>query len=663
MLFRISILLAAFLGLECRSWAASSTTRTVPFRGLPIEESTRANLERDVLSLGREIELVEYFLRERADLRALLPDVRIYHKAVRWALHYDEFVRSNDVTVARALLEEGARRCAQLREGRAPWTTATGLVVRGYISKLDGSVQPYGLVVPASFRENPARGRRLDVWLHGRDNQLTELKFIADRQRSAGEFAPADTIVLHPYGRYCNAFKFAGEVDVFEAIEAVQRDYVVDTNRIVVRGFSMGGAGCWHLAAHHAGFWAGAAPGAGFAETAQYTGAFERFPWPRGFEQILWHWYDATAYAGNLLQCPTIAYSGELDKQKQAADVMAEAMRAEGLELTHLIGPGVAHKYEPGAKQEVARLVDAAAAAGRKNEPEEVRLVTWTLRYNRMKWVTIDGLERHWRRTAVTARRTASRFDVRTENVSHLTLDLPSVTSDRRTFDVLIDGARVEAKLVAGASRIFLAKRAGRWQPTDPRDDVGLRKRPGLQGPIDDAFMDSFLFVRPTGQPLLEKQGAWVAAALTRATNEWRAQFRGEVRIKDDLQVTPEDITAHHLILWGDPQSNRFLSRVINRLPLRWTQRSVEIGPQGFPAGTVVPLMIYPNPLNPRRYIVLNSGFTFWKTGESSNALQTPKLPDFAVLDLTVPLQQIPNWGVVSAGFFDEAWEFPESAF
>ncbi|HKX62825.1 MAG TPA: hypothetical protein VJS65_13290, partial [Verrucomicrobiae bacterium] len=70
-----------------------------------------------------------------------------------------------------------------------------------------------------------------------------------------------------------------------------------------------------------------------------------------------------------------------------------------------------------------------------------------------------------------------------------------------------------------------------------------------------------------------------------------------------------------------------------------------------------------PNPLNPRRYIVLNSGFTFWKAGESSNAQQTPKLPDFAVLDLTVPLQQIPNWGVVSAGFFDEAWEFPESAF
>jgi len=157
----------------------------------------------------------------------------------------------------------------------------------------------------------------------------------------------------------------------------------------------MGGAGCWHLAVHHAGFWAAAAPGAGFAETAIYTGALGRTPQPRDFEQTLWHWYDATDYALNLFQCPTIAYSGEIDKQKQAADVMAEAMRGCGMELRHVIGPGVAHKYEPGAKLEVAKLVDAAATTGRDNDPEEIRFVTWTLRYNRMKWLSVEGLERH----------------------------------------------------------------------------------------------------------------------------------------------------------------------------------------------------------------------------------------------------------------------------
>src|SRR5262249_59515253 len=97
-----------------------------------------------------------------------------------------------------------------------------------------------------------------------------EIAFINDRQTKTGEFAPSNTFVLHPYGRYCNAYKFAGEVDVFEALENVEKHYPIDTNRISVRGFSMGGAATWHIAAHHAGLWAVAAPGAGFAETEEY---------------------------------------------------------------------------------------------------------------------------------------------------------------------------------------------------------------------------------------------------------------------------------------------------------------------------------------------------------------------------------------------------------
>jgi hypothetical protein len=42
-------------------------------------------------------------------------------------------------------------------------------------------------------------------------------------------------------GRYCNASKLAGEVDLFEALDAVKRQYQIDENRIVIRGFSMGG--------------------------------------------------------------------------------------------------------------------------------------------------------------------------------------------------------------------------------------------------------------------------------------------------------------------------------------------------------------------------------------------------------------------------------------
>ena len=50
---------------------------------------------------------------------------------------------------------------------------------------------------------------------------------------------------------------------------------LVDLNRIVARGFSMGGAACWQFAVHYAGRFAAAAPGAGFSETPDFLRVFQ----------------------------------------------------------------------------------------------------------------------------------------------------------------------------------------------------------------------------------------------------------------------------------------------------------------------------------------------------------------------------------------------------
>jgi hypothetical protein len=75
------------------------------------------------------------------------------------------------------------------------------LVVRGFVSRIDGSVQPYGLVVPAAYQAGGAHRHRLDFWFHGRGETLSELDFINGRLRSPGEFAPPQAFVLHTYGR------------------------------------------------------------------------------------------------------------------------------------------------------------------------------------------------------------------------------------------------------------------------------------------------------------------------------------------------------------------------------------------------------------------------------------------------------------------------------
>ena len=102
----------------------------------------------------------------------------------------------------------------------------------------------------------------------------------------------------------------------------------------------MGGAAAWHFAVHYSDRWFAANPGAGFSETPRFLNVFQNEKVePTWYEKTLWHLYDCTDYAANLLQCPTVAYSGELDGQKQAADVMDEALRAEEVRLVHIIGP------------------------------------------------------------------------------------------------------------------------------------------------------------------------------------------------------------------------------------------------------------------------------------------------------------------------------------
>jgi len=656
---------ACFVSADGPSDNLPDKVRRVPPPGIKIPSPDRAELEAGVAELGKDIESLRTSLKSKPALLDLLPDVQVYHKAVDWALRYDEFYKTNESQVARTLLEQGQERARALREGKAPWTTATGLVVRGYRSKIDGSVQPYGLVVPDSFRPPTVHRFRLDSWFHGRGENLTELAFVNERQKSPGEFTPPNAFVLHLYGRYCNANKFAGEADLFEALEHVRRSYPIDENRLVVRGFSMGGAACWQFAVHNAGLWAAAAPGAGFSETADFLKVFQNEAVkPAWYEQKLWHWYDCTDYAVNLFNCPTVAYSGEIDKQKQAADMMAGALKVEGIELTHVIGPQTAHKYHPDSKTEINRRIDSVVGKGRDPVPRKVRFMTWTLRYNEMLWVTVDGMEEHWNRARVDAEidERDNAVTATTKNVSALTFSMLMgfcPLDNTRPPRVVLDGQKLEAPAVM-SDRSWAAgfrKQGKKWTVAGRMDDGVLRKTHGLQGPIDDAFMDSFLMVRPTGPPLNEKIGTWVAGEMTHAMDHWRRQFRGDAPVKDDADVTDQEITGNNLILWGDPQSNKLLARITDQLPIRWDAHGVRVGKQTYSADHNVPVLIYPNPLNPKRYVVLNSGFSFREYDYLNNARQVAKLPDWAIVDVNVPVSSRAPGGVVGAGFFGERWE------
>lgn len=642
--------LLCLLFLLTATLSAQNQNAKSPPAGIALVEKDKAELLAGGRKLQAEVEALKKpgaFAKEVADY---VPDVEIFAKAVLWAVELNEIYNVKQVADARNLLKAGNERLVALKAGKTPWRTATGNVVRGYRSKIDGSVQPYGLVIP---EDRPVQGGRLDVWLHGRSDVLTELAFIVPQMSKAKTPPPPRLTTLNIYGRFCNAYKFAGEVDVLEAMEHAIREYGLSRDHVALRGFSMGGAGTWHVGAQHIDLFAAITPGAGFVETTEYAkvdapGKVPPTPW----ERKLFSLYDVPGYVLNLSNRPVYLYCGDEDPARWQGLKMVEAAKARGFVIPELVGPKTGHKYHPETKKQLDALMDAAVEKGRPKAPLTVRLSTPTLKYDKVDWVTVDALQEHWVVSEVEAAKVApAKFTVKTKGVTGFSLGVLAVWPDEGSPEVVVDGQTFN-----GVTRFEMV--GGKW--VDPRTlnrtEGGLRKRHDLQGPIDDAFMGAFVFVRPTGRSSSPQVDAWAKSEMALAIQKWKVNFRGEVTVVDDIAVTDELMKSNHVVLWGDAGSNQVIARMADRLPLKWSAGKVTIGPVSREAATHAPVLICPNPLAPGRYVVLNSGYTFRQGSDVTNALQTPKLPDWALIDVTVPPSAQWPGMVRDAGFFDEGW-------
>jgi hypothetical protein len=597
------------------------------------------------------------------------PDILIFLKAAEYIVRHKEWY-GKQARMTVEVLDEGIKRAGEWKklvagkkevERRYPWK-AGEINVGAYRSGIDGSIQPFAVTLPADIAKR--KNVPLHVVLHGRNGGLTEVSFL--RRAMKGK-APAglDHVILDIYGRGNNAYRWAGETDVFEAMAACETRPEIKgrLGAKVLRGFSMGGAGAWHIGLHHPDRFNVVGPGAGFTTTHGYVPRLGKLP---AYQEACLHIYDAVDYAENAFNVPIVAYSGEDDAQKAAADNIEKALTKLGLKMTHLISPKTKHTIPPAYQKRLAEEYAKYSKEPRpKKGPDNIRFVTYTLQYANCEWVTILRMGKMYAKARVEAERAGNTVNLKTENVEEL---LVEPTREDKPITVVIDGQKLKVHFPNPLryANIRIGRVKGKWEHTPFVYLDYRRKSASLHGPIDHAFMQSFVCVRGTGKPWNTAVQAYADASLKRFRDEWSKYMRGDIPVIDDIDLPKPQYASKHLILFGDPGSNSAISAemendpALSAVPFRWTKRTITWNGKEYDAATHVPVLIRPARSSHGNYTVLNSGHTFHaKDFEGTNALLYPRLGDWALLKIKDAKKPL-DVEVVTAGLFDEEWKFPK---
>ena len=367
---RFLLLLLSSLGIALLAPLAQGqqgAVKRIPPAGKAIPADERRTLTEDKDSLGKEIEQLKSTLKGK--LLDLIPDVQIFYNAVHYALVYDEFFNVKETVIARKLTMEGHERVKALQNGQAPWTTATGLVVRGYVSRIDAPCSPMGWW----FRQP---SRLAPIIAIGSTCGITAVAKPSMKSVSSMGARPTRETSRRRTRSFCTSMAVTAMPIISPARSTPWRRWTASKSNMQSTTTASWCAGSR---------WVARRPGTSpstipiFGPRLLPVPAFRNLPGSlsckltncRTMSASFLHMYDCIDWAANLSQLPVVAYSGEIDGQKQAADIMEKAMAKEGLKLVHVIGPKTGHAYEKNAKVEINRLIDAHAAQGRNPAAKE----------------------------------------------------------------------------------------------------------------------------------------------------------------------------------------------------------------------------------------------------------------------------------------------------
>ncbi len=236
--------------------------------------------------------------------------------------------------------------------------TAAGVktdIETGFLNRtvtVDGIAYPYAVYVPRDY--DGARAWPAILFLHGagergRDGLLqTEVGLPGGIRRYPDRWPAIAVIPQAPEGR-----QWAGDAEgiALAALEAAQKEFRIDADRVYLTGLSMGGAGTWSLAAQQPGRFAAVVPVCGWIVPMQ-----GRAEWARDISRSGFDPSDPYGSAARILRAlPTWIWHGAEDQSVPVEESrrMSEALEKAGADVRYSELAKVGHNaWDPAYQSE-----------------------------------------------------------------------------------------------------------------------------------------------------------------------------------------------------------------------------------------------------------------------------------------------------------------------
>ena len=537
-----------------------------------------------------------------------------------------------------------------LERGIEAFRDIPGRHMRGFRSRIDDQVEHYMVYVPPQYAQK--RGPiplvvfvPYDQWPYRpflKSVYVAYTGLIEHFMRAAERDGYAVLWTTGSGTRGGSSLNQKGMTDILDTIEAVENDYAIDPDRIYLWGSCAGGRDAVMLASRYPDKFAGIALLGVFSETE----TIERGD--RSSKNHAKEWLKANSpiyCVENLSNIPIYVLSPEHDEHISIEDSAKYVNRCRelGVQARFEVMPYAHTNYYP--EEPIAKSFRFYKGIVRNGKPNQVQISTWQLKYASAYWLKINEAVETMKCARIKASLAKNgSIAVETENVSAYEINLANLGFDRsRSLRVITDG-QVSFEGVPDSDSIVIDNGGGATEQPGI-----LSKNATIEGPILHAFTDGFVVIQGTEGPVEERQQATtLCQAFCQA---WREDYSQDCPHKTDNEITPADIESKNLILFGNDQTNSFIKRIIGQLPVAFSPAGVTVANKSYAGSNIGVRMVYPNPLNKNRYIVIIGGNKMENLPFEVKCLAIEGWYDFMVWK---PGEA--NQSLIDIGYFDKRW-------